>query len=205
MENNYDSSPNLGNLLAWRGIGGPGVGVGGYGGYGYGAGTSFANPTANAVRIDAAGDRAVAETKCSEVSSAAALDRISAQNFEGRFNSAITTVKDGQFQAELRSGDRMRDIEREMAANARIAAQCCCDTQKAIADAAKDAAQCCCDAKLEACKNTNEILAAIADNKATALAVESRNIERSLNAANAELTALRTQIACGCCNTHPHP
>ena len=149
---------------------GRGLGLGGFGGYNYG---QFAGPSSNAVRINRNLEVGEANDRCTKQVLGAGLDRISAQNFEGRFNAAVTSIRDGQFQSELRNGDRLRDIEREIAQNARVAAECCCEL------------------KLENCKNTAMLSAEIK-------AVEGRNIERSLNAANAELIALRTQVACGC-------
>lgn len=165
------------SLLLARGFGGYGVGFGGYGG-GYG---TFASPASNAVRINRTDQNVENQADCTRMAMGLGLDRISDQNQENRRIAQFDSIKEGQFQAELRNGDGLRDVER------------------LIIDGQKEAAKCCCDAKLEACKNTNEILKAIADNKAEMLAVESRNIERALNAANAELTALKTQIACGCC------
>lgn len=187
--NPYDAA----TLALFSGGGGcGGIGVGGRGGLCYGNDVLAANAHADGTAVKEGID-------CNAKMCAAGLDRISDQAEESRRSSQFTSITDNMFRAELRGGDRLRDVEREMNANARVAAQCCCDTQKAIAEAAKEAALCCCDAKLEACKNTNDILKAIADQTAVTLAVESRNIERSLNAANAELTALKTQIACGCC------
>lgn len=180
--------------------GGFGNGNGSWGNRGCGA--PFADPASNAVRINRNHQVGEANDRCTKEVLGAGLDRLSDQaeesrrqaqntvlvdtivNSEFRTSDRINGIKDGQFAAELRNGDRLRDIEREMAANAKIAADCCCDL------------------KLQSCEDKAQILSAIADNKATVLAVESRNIERNLNAANAELTALKTQIACGCC---PNP
>lgn len=150
---------------------GRGLGLGGFGGYNYGG--QFASPSSNAVRINRNAAVAEANDRCTKETLGAGLDRISAQNQEGRLNAAFESIRTGQFNAELRNGDRLRDIEREITQNARVAADCCCDL------------------KLQGCEDKAQILAAIS-------ASEGRNIERSLNAANAELTALKTQVACGC-------
>lgn len=122
----------------------------------------------------------------------AGLGNITA-NFENATRSReFTAVNKNITDSEFRSLDRQRDIDKTLAAMAAANALCCCDTQKAIADAAKEAAKCCAEAQLAACKSHAELMSEIK-------ASESRNIERSLNAANAELTALKTQIACGCC------
>jgi len=140
---------------------------GGAYGLGGGYGRQFADDASNAVRINA-GARA----------SAAGIENLLDQNqfaaTNNNINSCCSRVTDGQVNGEFRMADRLRDIEREMSANARTAAECCCDL------------------KLENCKNTAMLQAEIK-------AVEGRTIERGLNAANAELTALKTQIACGCC------
>lgn len=203
MENNYNGAGQIGvnDLLLARGVGG--YGGFGFGGYPSGYG-SFAGPAANAVRLNR--NEAVTRDsgECTRLTLGAGLDRISDQNEENRRMAEFTSIRDGQTNSEFRNADRLRDIEREIAANARAAAECCCETQKELLKQTAQMEKGFCEAKLEACKNTNEILAAIADNKATILAAESRNVERALNAANAELTALKTQIACGCCDSHHH-
>lgn len=144
------------------------------GAYGFNYGRQFADDGSNAVRIN----------RNNEVYKVG-LDQLSSQNEETRrvlgearimdnINGSCTRVLETQVNGEFRMSDRLRDLEREMAANARTAAECCCDL------------------KLQMCEDKAEL-------KSEILAVESRNIERSLNAANAELTALKTQIACGCC------
>jgi len=176
MENGFSTADAV---LTSAMSGGFGNGAANWGNRGCAA--PFADPASNAVRINRNADVSAANDSCTRSVLGLGLDRLSDQAEESRRSAQFTSIRDGQFQAELRNGDRLRDIEREIAANAKIAAQCCCDL------------------KLQSCEDKAEILAAIADSKATALAVESRGIERSLNAANAELTALKTQIACGCC------
>ena len=163
-----------------------------------GCGAPFADPASNAVRINRNADVAEANDRCTKEVLSAGMNRIADQAEEGRrqaqntvlvdtlVNSEFRTsdriagLKDGQFAGELRTGDRLRDLEREASANAKIAADCCCDL------------------KLQSCEDKAQILAAIAAQTAVTLAVESRGIERNLNAVNAELTSLKTQIACGC-------
>lgn len=142
-------------------------------GAGYGFGRPFADDASNAVRINAA-----------ERASAAGFENLLDQNQFAATNNNISQccnrVTDNQVNGEFRTGDRLRDIEREMNANARIAAQCCCDL------------------KLQMCEDKSEL-------KADILAVESRTIERELNAAQARITQLETiqaiTQACGCCPT----
>jgi hypothetical protein len=196
MENGYGGGTiSTDSLLLARGVGGYGGGFGGGYGGGYGGGgfltaEAMANGTATKEAID-----------CNANQFTAGLQRVSDQAEESRRMVQGAALEKSITDAEFRSLDRQRDIEKAISDNAAIAAKCCCDVQKAIADAAKDAALCCCDAKLEACKNTSDIMAAIATSNATALAIESRGIERTLNATQAELISLRTQVACGCnCN-----
>jgi len=144
----------------------------------------YANPSANAVRIDRNAD-------VSNLSFVAQRD-LSESNFRGLYASFDTATRAGEaariekaisdldqrnadqrFQTELRTNDRLLALQAEMNENAREAAKCCCDLKFQIAE------------------NKAEMTATI-------LGVESRNIERALNAANAELTALKTQLACGC-------
>jgi len=179
-----DSSLNateiaVGSLLAGN-AGGYGGGYGAWGGGGAGF-APFASPGSNAVRINRNNEVTVGQAECTREVLGRDIDRISDQAEEGRRSAQFTSILKAIADSEFRSLDRQRDIEREINANARAAAECCCDL------------------KLQACQDKSEILTAIADSKATALAVESRAVERALNNANAELTALKTQIACGCC------
>jgi len=166
----------VGSLLA-----GNRGGVGGGGAWGGGYNMMYPGNSVLAANAHADGTAVKEAVDCNSKQFIAGLARVSDQAEESRRINSFEAIRDGQFQAELRSGDRLRDLER------------------LVIDGQKEAAKCCCDARLERCEDTNKILSAIADSKATALAVESRGIERSLNAANAELTALKTQIACGCC------
>lgn len=176
---NYGSQISTDSLLLARGIG-PG-----FGGFGYGYGGGFANPSANAIRLDRNADQVASEGACTREIIGKGQD----YNLHA-FDAAQESIQFGRVcdrlsDAEFRTGDRLRDIEREMAANAREAAKCCCDV------------------KVQSANDKAEILAAIADSKATTLAVESRGVERMLNATQAELTALKTQVACGCgCHGH---
>lgn len=162
---------------------------GGYGGIGVGGrGNMYPGNSMLAAGAHADGTAVKAAIDCNAARSSDGLARISEQNKEQACNDREARTTDRITNMEFRNGDRLRDIEREMGQNA------------------KDAAQCCCDAKLEACKSTAEIKALIiAENS------ETRNQIRgdALSAANAELTALKTQIACGCCGNggghHPHP
>ena len=105
------------------------LGLGGFGGYSYG---QFASPASNAVRINRNAQLAEANERCTKETVNAGLDRISAQNFEGRFNAALNTLRDGQFQAELRNGDRLRDLDKSITDARFESKDCCCETQKEI-------------------------------------------------------------------------
>lgn len=106
--------------------------------------------------------------------SSANLDRISAQNLESRTNDRFAATIRTFNNSEFRTIDRLRDVER------------------LIVDGQKEAAKCCCESQLRDCENTAKIMAEIK-------AVEARGIERERADLKAELTALKTQIACGCC------
>lgn len=182
----------VGSLLANRG------GYGNYGGaWGGGTGMMYAGNSVLAADAHANGTATKTAIDCHAAQFNAGLDRVSDQNEETRRLNSFDSIRDNQFQSELRNSDRLRDLERILIEGQREAAKCCCDTQKEIAES-KAALL------LQSCEDKNQILAAISDQKSTALAIESRNIERNLNAANAELTALKTQIACNC-NCPPHP
>lgn len=167
------------SLLLARGVGGAGFGYGG----GYGG--DFANQSANAIRL---------ERNAQDIENHADFSRELMQKGQeanlhafdaGKTADGFTCVCNRISDSEFRTSDRLRDIEREMNANAREAAKCCCEV------------------KLQSCEDKSQIMAAIADAKATSLATEGRAVERALNATSAELVALRTQVACGCnCNSH---
>jgi len=177
MDNGFSASDAVLTSAMSGGFGGYGGG-GGWGNRGYGS--PFADMGSNAVRVNRNLAVGEANDRCTKEVLGAGMDRISDQAEETRRSAQFESLREGQTNMEIRTSDRLRDIEREMNANARKADECCCDL------------------KLQSCQDKADILAAIADSKATALAVESRAVERSLNAANAELTALKTQIACGC-------
>lgn len=80
--------------------------------------------------------------------------------------------------AEFRSLDRQRDIERTMADNAKDAALCCCKLESEMAKGFGAAA-------LKACEDKNDLSKQMAEGFS--------NIkDRELNAANAKITQLET-------------
>lgn len=108
---------------------------GGFGGLNNGRnfGGQFADASTNAVRIEASSQAA-----------AAGLENLLDQNQFAAGNKNVTDghnriidnlrehgqrQSDSTTNAEFRTSDRLRDIEREMAANAREAAKCCCEAQ----------------------------------------------------------------------------
>lgn len=167
-------------------ITGRGLGIGGFGGgYGYGQGAgSFAGPSANAIRIQE-GNRQTA----SGIENLLDQNQFSATNRS--INNSCNRVTDAQINGEFRTSDRMRDIEREMNANAREAASCCCDTKL---ESCKQFAS----LELQGANNKAEILSAIAASTAVTLAAEGRAVERDRNTLQAELISLKTQVACNC-------
>ena len=189
------------SLLLARGVGG-GYGMGGFGGsYGGGMG-SFASPSANAVRINKTDQNVENQADCTRMAMGLGMDRISDQAEEGRRSAQFTSLKDSQFQAELRNSDRLRDIEREINTNARAADKCCCDVQAAIANAACAAAKCCCDAQLEAQKNacdTQRLVSAEgASTRMLILEVEARGNADKLAECRSQLNRAEIINACHC-------
>lgn len=177
------------DLLLARGVGG-----GAYGGYGGGFLGSGHPGGGGYLTAAAVADGTAAAAKQDNISDTLrfGFDNSLEVARESRNIAQFGRVTDNQFRAELRASDQLAALTAQVADNARAADKNCCDTRFAIADAAKEAAACCCDAKLEAAKNHGQVLAKMEE-------IDARNIERDLNRANQELTALRTQIACGCC------
>ena len=172
MENGYNSFGTQ-DIITGRGLG-----IGGFG-YPYGAGYgAFASPGSNAVRLDRNAQNIEDQADCTRSVLGLGLDRISDQAEESRRQAQFTAITNAVQNQEIRTADRLRDIEREIAANARTAAECCCEL------------------KLENCQSESRLTAEIR-------AVESRTIERELNAAQARITQLETINAittqCGCC------
>jgi hypothetical protein len=179
MENGFGTA----DILTGRGLG-----LGGFGGYNYGG--QFADFGSNAVRLNRNEGVTRDAAKCTQDTLVANLARVSDQAEEGRRtaqNTAILTaitnsefrtsdrlngITDGMFQAELRNGDRLRDIERQAAAQAAINAQCCCDL------------------KLQACEDKAQILSAIGVNKETMLSLDAGRIRDN----NATLQARINQL-----------
>lgn len=162
MDNLSANDIALGSLLT----GGSGYRYGGAWGGGY-PGSPFADFGSNAVRINATKQSVEDQADCTRevLSLQNSATRDSFENIQR--SNQFASIKDGQFQSELRTNDRLRDLEMLMIQNA------------------KDAAKCCCDAKLEAEKNKCEILSAIA-------AQTKETITRELDAANARITQLET-------------
>ena len=131
--------------------------------WGGGYGSPFADQGSNAVRINS-GNRA----------NAAGIENLLDQNQFAATNSNVVSgfnrVCDRLSDSEFRQSDRMRDQDREIAANARAAAECCCEL------------------KLENCKNTAALTAEIK-------AVEARTIARELDRAEREIYFLKSQAS----------
>ena len=149
------------------------------GGYG-----QFASPSANAVRINRNGE----VTKMG-------LDRISDQNEETRRNlgearimdnitGGHNRISDQAIASEFRTGDRQRDIEREMNAISRANAECCCETQKELLRMQALNDKCCCETQ-------KMILEKAASTDALILAVEGRGNLDKLAEARSEIAYLR--------------
>lgn len=164
----------LGSLLSGRNYGYGGAWGNGYPGHG-----TYAGPSANAVRLDRNAEISKESDDCTRLTLGAGLDRISAQAEEARREGQFLATVNATTNAEFRTMDRLRDIEKQ------------------LVDNAKDAAKCCCDLKIQACEDKAQILAAIA-------AQGTETVTRELNQANARITQLETISsivqACGCCN-----
>lgn len=172
----------VGSLLSRNGNGAWSNGE--YGGYG-----PFASPSSNAVRIDrnadVASERSQGTRAILEHDFTAVRDQFNTVNRAGEFNRVLAEMhdmnvhaSDQRFQSELRTNDRLRDLQAEMNENARKAADCCCELRAQVVE------------------NKSDLLAAIA-------ASESRGIERQLNAANAKITQLETVNALSKCFCPP--
>ena len=163
------------------------AGRGGYGGFGgeggYGNMMLAGNSTL-AAGAHADGTAVKTAVDCNAASSAAGLDRISAQNREDRFNNAIEAIRTGQFQEALRNSDGQRDIEKLVATG-----------QAAAALAACKAELCCketqCLIKEENAATRSLIIEKHAASDALALAVEGRSNLDKLAEARAEILALK--------------
>jgi len=208
MDQTSISGTNLADIIALRGVG---VGTPWGYGYGYGGriGGRYSNLSSLQHGIECTKDTVRDANDCNRRIFGTALDGVNSSleglqrdnqftatntNVINGFNRVCEEIRendrrysDSVFQQELRNGDRLRDIERANDARFRSLEQCCCD------------------AKLQACEDKSELLAEIR-------ASEARSVERQLNAAQAELTALKTQVACGCttgctrpCHPHHHP
>lgn len=119
-------------VIANRGLNFAGTGYG-YGGHGGSYGREFANDGSNAVRIEAhsAANAAGIENLLDQNQFSATNDNIvqGHNRITDNINLTSTRQSDMTTSAEFRTGDRLRDLEREMNANARVAAECCCETK----------------------------------------------------------------------------
>ena len=172
-------------LLADTNRAGRGNGVWGSGGGEGGIGSMmFPGNSVLAAGAHADGTAVKTAVDCNAASSAAALDRVSAQNREDRFNNAIENVRTGQFQEALRNSDGQRDIEKLVAAG-----------QAASALAACKAELCCketqCLIKEENAETRALIVEKHAASDALALAIEGRSNLDKLAEARAEILALK--------------
>ena len=181
-----DGSVNASELatLSLIGRGGVGVGAGGYGYGGYGGGYNVGNQV---LAAEAHANGTAVDAKVSNLQDATrlAFDSNQEQIRESRTLDQFSRVSDNQFRAEIRASDqhaglikdtadaefrsidRQRDIERVLVDNAKEAAKCCCETQKLITSEATET-------------------------RALILAVEGRASVAALAAAHAKITQLET-------------
>ena len=169
-----DSSLNateiaVGSLLAGgRGYGGYGAWGGGYGGV-----APFAGPASNAVRLDRNAQAIEDQADCTRSVLGIQMDSTREAFTTAQNNNQFTRVCDRLSDLEFRTSDRLRDIEREMNANARAAADCCCRLER------------------QACEDKAEILAAIQS-------VETRRVRDDLDQARSRINQLEIFSTCGC-------
>lgn len=195
-ENNMENGSSLnateiavGSLLAGRGGYGYGGGAwGGAGGY-----APFAGPASNAVRINRNAD--LTRLSLDRVSDQAEETRriLQAQNTADQIMDGFNRVCDRQVDSEFRTSDRLRDIEREIAANARLTTaelsgiklQSCQDKAD-ILTAVKD---CCCE--------TQKLV--ISENSRTREEFQRSLLEECRSRADRLETVNAITQACGCC------
>jgi len=172
-----------------------------------GSGLAYGN---SVLAADAHADGTAVKTAidCNAASSAASLDRISAQNLETRTVLKMDAVIGGQIDAEFRNSDRLAGISKSMTDTEFRSIDRQRDIERLLVQNAKDAALCCCDAKLEAQKNASETQKLIInegnETRALILAVEGRANLDKLSESRAENTYLKT-IAALDHGHHPRP
>lgn len=130
----------VGSLLA----GNRGYGNGGAWGGGYYGEPAF-SVASNGVRVNRNLDCTKEQSDCTRMAMGLNLDRISDQNLETRNILRSTSSADRITNFEFRNGDRLRDLEREMNANARESAKCCCDTKLELLRMQNLNDRCCCE------------------------------------------------------------
>jgi len=139
MENGSVNASDAATLaLLYGGNRGGGIGVGA-GGYGDGYGN-----VSNAVRLDRNAQQVENQADATRGFIAAGAAGISGSFENAERSRQFSHIHDNQFQTELRTNDRLLALQNEMNINAKAAANCCCEL------------------KLENCKNTSTILAAVA-------------------------------------------
>lgn len=164
---------------------------GGIGGYGRGGGSLYAGNSVLAAEAHANGTAVKEAVDCNKDLQAAQLDRISAQNLEGRANTRTEILTKSISDSEFRGIDRLRDIERDLVVGQKESALCCCETQKEMAAGFAATA-------LTASENQAATQASIADLKTS-------NIERELLAAQSKINQLEIINAINSGNGHHRP
>lgn len=162
---------------------GRGLGLGGFGGYNYGHG-AFASPSSNAVRINA-GNRATA----------AGIENLLDQN---QFAATNKNIVDG----DARICDKLSDSEFRTSAGQVAITKDLTDSEfRAIAreNALRSEAVANNIAAIERAHRAEiKNLECCCKTEATALAIETRNIQRALDTAERELQTQKILTTCGC-------
>lgn len=171
---------NMGRGGYGYGGGGGGAWGNGYGG-GWGGHSVWASPGSNAVRINRNAEITKSENDCNRHLFGQAFNSVRDSFEDATRQTQFNRICDRGVDAEFRTSDRLSSIEREMAANARAAAECCCETQKELL-------------KMET-RNVERFCGLEAGQAAIEAKIDANQKFMELFAEN---QSLKTQVACGC-------
>ena len=141
-------------------ITGRGLGIGGFG-YGYGYGQGFANPSANAVRINRNNEVSNVQEECSRDvvrdGLASVRNTVLETTTRAENQTGFQSISDKMFNAEILRGQERVEATR-MAGDNRL------EVADRLADMRAEAAKCCCDQKIltiEEGTKTRELMQAL--------------------------------------------
>lgn len=191
MENNYGGGFTTSDAVLTAamsgGLGGNRYGGGQWGGGGYG----FMQPGNSCLAAEAHANGTATKEAINGVSDTVRLgfDSNQEQIRESRTIDQFTRLGDNQFRTEIRSSDQHAALTKSLSDAEFRSIDRQRDIERLVLEGQKEAAKCCCEAKLQACKDHAELKAlTIAENSAT------RELIRgdALVAANARITQLET-------------